>query len=445
MSNNPTTSGEITAPVDDSAAVAAELDELELEFEAAELEATLEGRAATKKARRSGLHRTRSRAPEQASSMPRDIPPLTGLRIVGAAWVALYHFQPTLYAAWPSTVKFKPLFAAGGSGVPLFFLLSGFIIWHNYGRMSVMTPRGLASFLWRRFARLWPVNLAMQAAAIPILWIFVHRYHYWNQPIPGWYSVRGWLANAFMLGQWGHPTAVYQWDQPAWSLTAEMGAYVAFPFAVLLILSPLGRLVRNHWLWVAAAMWTAYQAGPPVMAAVTWPVRLTLLFMAGVLMRKAGVPPKWAIPYIAGLQIIAPAWIVVDCYSHTMNWVGVLLALWVYSLSHAESPVSAFFSSRLALIAGQASYSLYMVHFIVFTASGLFLIDHPRIKHEYFGLYAGLTLASAALASYLLWRFYESPARRALNRLFDRVWPRSAPAVDRAAQSQAQSQAQPVH
>jgi len=128
-----------------------------------------------------------------------DIPALTGLRIVAALWVVLFHFSNTIYIAWPFSLNFKPVLSQGYNGVPLFFLLSGYIIWHNYGSPDILAPRNYVSFLWKRMARLWPVNLLTAIFAIFILYRQVYTYHNWGAAVPKWFSILGWFKSAFML------------------------------------------------------------------------------------------------------------------------------------------------------------------------------------------------------------------------------------------------------
>jgi peptidoglycan/LPS O-acetylase OafA/YrhL len=61
-----------------------------------------------------------------------ELKPLTSARFVGAAWVALYHF-PEIFEAFPFLDFVRPLISNGNYGVTFFFILSGFLIQHNYG------------------------------------------------------------------------------------------------------------------------------------------------------------------------------------------------------------------------------------------------------------------------------------------------------------------------
>src|SRR5207248_4315185 len=89
-----------------------------------------------------------------------EIKSLTGLRIIAAAWVILFHFRPLLRQASPTADNvFGPLLGVGAQGVDLFFILSGYVLTYNYlDRMGERwTGRGTLRFLWLRLARVYPV------------------------------------------------------------------------------------------------------------------------------------------------------------------------------------------------------------------------------------------------------------------------------------------------
>jgi peptidoglycan/LPS O-acetylase OafA/YrhL len=62
-----------------------------------------------------------------------EIRALTGLRIVAAMWVVLFHFRPLIWEASPRLEDdLAPLLNSGAQGVDLFFILSGFVLTWNY-------------------------------------------------------------------------------------------------------------------------------------------------------------------------------------------------------------------------------------------------------------------------------------------------------------------------
>ncbi len=372
-------------------------------------------------------------------SRPEPIPALTGLRIVGAAWVVVFHMQPTLYQSWSGMKIFEPILATGDNGVPLFFLLSGYIIWHNYGRRDLLAVRASTRFIWRRFARLWPVNVVTQLAAIPLIWWAVNVVGYWGAPVPDWYSFTGWLQSAFMLSSIASPEPVFAFNQPAWTLTGEMIAYVVFPLILLVVLATRADRARLGWLYLLLGFAVAYYARAPYGSyPFRWMVDLIMLFAAGVLIRLAG-RPKRLLPVVGAIQVLAPVAILVACYTPGGGlFITLLLAVWVWSLGAPTGPVVWFFSTRPLQIAGQSSYSVYMTHWVVFGYGSLFLIYNPWVaENRLMPVYVIVILLVVAIASWALWKWFESPAREWMNALFERLWPkrRTGAAVEPHAES----------
>ena len=88
-----------------------------------------------------------------------EIKALTGLRIIAAVWVVLFHFRPLLHDAAPRfAAALTPVLDCGAQGVDLFFILSGFVLTWNY--LDTMGPswsaRDTLRFLWLRLARVSP-------------------------------------------------------------------------------------------------------------------------------------------------------------------------------------------------------------------------------------------------------------------------------------------------
>lgn len=368
--------------------------------------------------------------PVPTIARPDPIPALTGLRIFGALWVVLFHLQGTLYASWGGFRLFEPLLRYGYNGVPLFFILSGYIIWHNYGRRDLLHPRATVRFMWRRFARLWPVNVAAQLLTVPLIWWTVTVTHYWDTPTPAWYAIGGWFQSAFMAGVAGSPFLVtFPWDQPAWTLTGEMAAYLVFP--VILALALVTRLHhgRHGWIFIPVALVIAYETnffGLGQQIPYSWAINLILMFVVGVVLRVAGRPLR--LPQIpAVIQIAAPFAIVVSCYLGQNTLLVPLMALWVWALAAPSGPGVRLLSTRPFQIAGLASYSLYMLHWVIF-GFGTIWVFYAVPSSAALRVYVVVVLLIVAGASWATWRFFESPSRGLLNRLFERVWRARPPA-----------------
>ena len=77
--------------------------------------------------------RTRFSRHEERVVPTGEIKALSGLRIVAAVWVVLFHFRPLLAEAAPGfRSALAPVLDCGAQGVDLFFILSGFVLTWNY-------------------------------------------------------------------------------------------------------------------------------------------------------------------------------------------------------------------------------------------------------------------------------------------------------------------------
>src|SRR4051794_5488557 len=106
------------------------------------------------------LAKVASAADAPATPAPRvEIRALTGLRIVAAVWVMLFHLQGGLMPFGPYLGILWPVIRAGWLGVDLFFVLSGFVMTLTYleklGPRFRLRPTG--SFMWARLCRIWPL------------------------------------------------------------------------------------------------------------------------------------------------------------------------------------------------------------------------------------------------------------------------------------------------
>ncbi len=83
----------------------------------------------------------------------RYIPALTGLRAVAAYLVFLHHYNP----ASPGTLAHR-VFEQGYIGVTVFFVLSGFLMYHRYADAYFRQENwSWQRYLQNRFARIYPL------------------------------------------------------------------------------------------------------------------------------------------------------------------------------------------------------------------------------------------------------------------------------------------------
>jgi peptidoglycan/LPS O-acetylase OafA/YrhL len=155
---------------------------------------------------------------------------LTPLRGLAAILVAVFHFEMTIGRFVPAgtTMFFEKSYLM----VDLFFVLSGFIMLHVYGRAfdGVLRWGQLRHFFVARFARTYPLHLF----TLLLLVVIVRYLTNWGNPPIVLEQPRDILPNVFLLQAFG-VCHIYNWNIPSWSISAEWGAYLLFPFLTLWI------------------------------------------------------------------------------------------------------------------------------------------------------------------------------------------------------------------
>jgi peptidoglycan/LPS O-acetylase OafA/YrhL len=165
-----------------------------------------------------------------ASPIPR-IDALTGLRIFPALAVLLSHLGAP--ASAPRVVK--TFFGAGYSGVTVFFVLSGFVLAHNYfdRLLSAFSAKLLWSYLLARIARVYPLYLFL------LIWISLPAM------LAGQLNKPLWVEHLLALQAWDPAvSAAYAFNGPGWSISVEFFMYACFPLLVFLYALP-GRSTRG--------------------------------------------------------------------------------------------------------------------------------------------------------------------------------------------------------
>ncbi|GAB7071070.1 acyltransferase family protein [Mycolicibacterium hodleri] len=369
-----------------------------------------------------------------------EIKALSGLRIVAALWVVMFHFRPLLQMASPPLYdSLKPILDCGAQGVDLFFILSGFVLTWNYlERMGDRwSTRATLHFLWLRLARVWPLYLVtMHLAALWI--IFTLNYGDFPSPEAGSLNAISYLRQLGMVQLWFQPFFDFSsWDGPAWSISAEWLAYLLFGLLILVI-HRVDRATGARGLLLLSFAATL----PPLILLVgsggqfytpwSWLPRIVLQFTAGALacaaVRKMR-PSDRTRAAVGVVSVVLLGVIVGALYwfdGHPLptirddfGLVDVLFMPLVVALALGSGTLPALLSTRVMVYGGQVSFGLYMVHEIVHTAWLWIMAQYqipmvPSIGAKL--IFAALILVSLLLGV-LLFHFVEEPARMWMRRM----------------------------
>ena len=342
------------------------------------------------------------------------LPALTGLRVLAAAWVVLFHYRGDIEALAPWTLPADTFMRAGYLGVDLFFPLSGFILAYNYADAMRTFSRGSAgSFVRNRFARVWPVHfvalnidLAM-AVAMGTLGVGDGG----HRRTPAAYG-----QNVLMVHNWFNDRPSF--NGPAWSIASEWFAYLLAPVLFVLV----ARVVRARTSVLLAVL--SYAAMLTVFAVFALPngnlehmfyVRIMGEFLAGMFLCLAWVRGGLGLGRLAPvLPLVVVAVALVPALSSGDYWMAPVMGLVVAVVASAGGWVGSWLSASLMVAAGEASYCLYMTHYLMRP-----VVTWLRQWGDDAWWSAGLALAAVVLAlgaaAWLMHVLVERPARRFLH------------------------------
>lgn len=381
-----------------------------------------------------------------------EIRALTGLRIVAAVWVVLFHFRPMLSDISPDfRESLAPVLNCGAQGVDLFFILSGFVLTWNYlDRMGrSWSTRATLHFLWLRLARVWPVYLVTLHLAALLVILSLHVGHV---PLPEASDLTAisYVRQVLLVQLWFEPFFDgTSWDGPAWSISAEWLAYLLFGvLAMVVFRMKLATRARTlMWLAVAASL-------PPVVLLLasghfytpwSWLPRIVTQFAAGALacaaVRRLRLTDRGrrVAGYLSLLLVAAVVGVLYWFSTHPISGVvendsgGVVDVLFiplVITLAVGLGSLPRLLSTRVMVYGGQISFCLYMVHELVHTTWG-WAVEQFELKpwesdSPWKWNILGLIAIALALSS-LLYHVVEEPARRWMRRMVD-VRPANPPA-----------------
>ncbi|MDF2823854.1 MAG: acyltransferase 3 [Mycobacterium sp.] len=385
---------------------------------------------------------TESKSPSRKSLVRTgEIRALSGLRIVAALWVVLFHFRPLLEQAAPGfRSALAPVLDSGAQGVDLFFILSGFVLtWSYLDRMGPQwSTRSTLRFLWLRLARVWPIYLVTMHLAAA--WIIFTLYvgHIPSEAFRE-LTAGNYLRQFFLVQLWFEPFFDgTSWNGPAWSISAEWLAYLLFG-ALILVVFRIAHATRGRGLLLLAL---AASLPPTLLLLATgyfytpwsWLPRIVMQFIAGALacaaVRKLHLSDRsryaagWLSVLFGGAIVGLLYWF--DAHPSPKIYdlaglVDVLFVPLVVALAIGAGSLPAFLSTRPMVYLGHISFSLYMVHEIVHTAWNWavlqfewVLVPQPWAKLVVAGLILGALAASA-----VLYHLVEEPARLWMRRMVD--------------------------
>ncbi len=367
--------------------------------------------------------------PATQAARPPQLDALTGLRGIAAWFVVFYHIRLALLDLLPPSAI--GLLAKGYLAVDLFFMLSGFVMWLNYGHRFARVSQiraGYLGFMRKRIARVWPLHVAVLAAMVAFVAVLAAT----GRPVAG-YPVAELGLHVLLVQNWGL-TDTLSWNHPAWSISAEMGAYLLFPVLALVltailsmararpaipVLSGLPILLPILLLALLLLALHAYfaalgHAGLGADIPATGLLRCILEFAIGMvcatIWQRAGSTAhhawRWAL-----VAVLAGGAALLFRLPETA-WVPAALTGILMTVASGTGALARALSHRWLLWLGETSYAVYLTHFFGFI---VFKIVYVGADGQLGAGTLALFVLLVAAVSHLAYRRIEKPAQRLLN------------------------------
>ncbi len=336
------------------------------------------------------------------------------LRGIAAFGVVLYHVREDLWIGWnalrqSSNVTSFDKAAAWlsiptpflGSGVILFFLLSGFCISLPYVGFNGRTLN-IGEYAVRRFFRIYPPYIIAVIFTLVIELILLNT----NQVQTASYS--SYISHIFMVQN--YTTGPLSSNGALWTLPVELELYIAFPF-VFMILKKWGNMVLIAFtgfvsilsliLFIKGIYWLGSNF------AMYW-----VVWCSGVLLAKAYANGNLRKPSILlavtallslSVAVIAQVQGTPSPYLELLFGYFYLVLLW-YAITTEQywNHLLPAFLVRVFTILGTCSFSLYLIHKPIFKLCGILWVDQFGGKPVNFLI----PLAFSLLMVVVAWGFY---------------------------------------
>lgn len=353
--------------------------------------------------------------PERPKESSGEIPSLTSIRGVAAFWVVLVHVHKPLREILPESVPLDPVINAGTYAVPLFFILSGYVLGLRYlGQFQRLDAGQILRFLWLRIGRIYPVHLLTLLVSMALV-----TRHGW--PSDAAHSPRALLSNLLLVHAWDRYFEL-TWNYPSWSISSEWFAYLAFPLLAI-ALGQVGKSMARALTGVAllaAALAYSCEAWIPFKG-----LFLVVPTFAGGVLMSVVLPPAPNPGHagrIAGLAVLCavPLPYLLPAGPVLAAAYVALFFLVIGLLGLAGPSAGSFWNSRPATWLGRISYSLYLSHGITVTLLSRF-VPLERLQSEGFPLrlagFAGLMTVILVVAA-ALHHAFERPMIELFRRRF---------------------------
>lgn len=273
--------------------------------------------------------------------------PLDALRGIAALSVVLFHYTAKYREFFGHTFSEKLDFKYGFYGVPLFFIISGFVIF-----MTVNKVKSTPEFIYRRFIRLYPtfwICMIVTFLGVNYWGLLPKLFTNWKDAL---FNLMMFYRNLQMF------TDIKDVDGAYWSLLPELRFY--FLIVLVLFFKQIKNIKWVGLVWLVLIVIENYFYHIRILG-IFIDLQYGGFFMAGILFYKIAVDNEntfWNHLFIGGTLIL-------NCLLYN-KWENegalvfvplVYLVFYLFTFGHLN-----WLKSKVLLFLGSISYPLYLIH-----------------------------------------------------------------------------------
>lgn len=349
-----------------------------------------------------------------------EISALTSLRFFASVYVCIFHVL--LYSRLDANGFFNNFFSSGYMAVDFFFVLSGFILSYNYAGSVMDKTFSYRRYMVRRVARIYPVHLitliviALIAVLLPSI-ISVGAV-FEDQ------SFSNFFKNLFLVHAW-YGGDEFSFNKPSWSISSEFFVYIFFPLFIW-----LWRYVPSVYylalsvfllsvLYFLFLFFSDYKITTLPVGSTIFRVVPDFLYGAALYMFFSDYRCKLD---VKRCLLVTTLLIAACCFIFNLDLIVMLASGFVILLVSEmdRQNIKTWLSHPVLVYLGKVSFSLYMVHYIVWTLYFLTLresFDRIVASNEtllFFSYYilASLIIAVSLFFACILHHLAEKPMRK---------------------------------